>query len=76
MIKTLRRVGNSYGIVIDRPIMDLVGIKPDGEVEITPHDGGLLIRAVPQTTDHKSRVRRAASRMAAIHREVLKKLAD
>jgi antitoxin component of MazEF toxin-antitoxin module len=76
MIKTLRRVGNSYGIVIDRPIMDLVGIKPDGEVEITPHEGGLLIRPVERASDHKSRVRRSASRMAAIHREGLKKLAD
>jgi antitoxin component of MazEF toxin-antitoxin module len=76
MIKTLRRVGNSYGIVIDRPIMDLVGIKPDGEVEITPHEGGLLIRPVERARDHKSRVREAVTRMNAIHHKALKELAD
>ena len=28
MTKKLRPMGNSFGIIIDRPIMDLLGIEP------------------------------------------------
>lgn len=76
MVKTLRPMGNSYGIIIDRPIMDLLGIEPDSQLEVTTQDGGLLLRPVKNATDHKTRVRQSAKRMASIHREALKGLAD
>jgi antitoxin MazE len=75
MIKTLRPMGNSYGIIIDRPIMDLMGIEPDSQLELTVQDGGLLLRPV-SAKDHKARVRAAAKKVAAIHRAALKELAD
>jgi antitoxin MazE len=76
MIKMLRQIGNSYGIIIDRPIMDLLGIDAQTRLEVTTQDNGLLIRPVRETNDHKSRVRQAAKRMASIHRKGLKELAD
>ena len=38
--KMLKRIGNSYGIIIDRPIMDLLGIDEQTPLEITAQDGG------------------------------------
>ncbi len=76
MVKMLKRIGNSYGIIIDRPIMDLLGIDEQTPLEITAQDGGLLIRPVKHTGDHKARVRQSATRMAKIHHKALKELAD
>ena len=72
MIKTLRPMGNSYGIIIDRPIMDLLGIEPDTQLEVTVHDGGLLLRPLAEPAkDHKARTRTAAKKVATIHRDCL-----
>jgi antitoxin MazE len=76
MVKMLRQIGNSYGIIIDRPIMDLLGINAQTQLEVTIQDDGLLLRPVRETNDHKSRVRQSANRMGGIHRKALKELAD
>ncbi len=41
MIKTLRPVGNSLGLIIDRPILELLGIDRDTQLQITT-DGKIL----------------------------------
>ena len=74
MTKTLRPMGNSFGTIIDRPIMDLLGIKPGAELALTAQDGGLFLR--PVAKDRKARVRASAKKMAYIHRADLKQLAD
>ena len=42
MIKTLTKHGNSYALVIDRAILDLLHIEPDSPLEIST-DGKTLI---------------------------------
>jgi antitoxin MazE len=69
-------MGNSYGIIIDRPIMDLLGIEPNTQLEFTTQDRALLLRPIKETNDHKSRVRRAANKMGTAHKKALKDLAD
>ncbi len=76
MTKTLRPMGNSFGIIIDRPIMDLLGIEPGAELELTPQDGGLLLRPVAVAKDHKARVQAASLKVRKIHRAALKELAE
>ena len=43
MIKTLTKHGNSYALVIDKPILDLLKIRPDTPLEITTDGKKLLI---------------------------------
>jgi antitoxin MazE len=76
MLKTLTPIGNSYGMIIDRPIMELLGIGPETRLKVTVHDGGLLLQPITETNEHRARVRKAAARMAKIHRKALKELAD
>ena len=76
MVKALRQIGNSYGIIIDRPIMDLLGITAETQLKMTVRDGGLLIHPVEAEGKHKDRVRKSAGRTARFHRESLKELAD
>jgi len=44
MIKHLQKIGNSRGIVLDRPILDLLHIEDNAAFEITQEKNGLLLR--------------------------------
>lgn len=46
MLKTLKQIGNSYGVIIERPILELLRITPDTPLEITTDGRGLHIRPV------------------------------
>ena len=43
MIKTLTKHGNSYALVIDKPILDLLKIRPDTPLTISTDGKKLLI---------------------------------
>lgn len=44
MIKTLTKHGNSYALVIDKPILELLRVSPETEFEIVT-DGQCLVLA-------------------------------
>ncbi len=45
----IRRMGNSQGVLIPRPLLAAAGLKVDESIEITPVDGKLVIaRAAPE----------------------------
>ncbi len=44
MIKTLTPIGNSLGLIIDRPILNLLHIDRDTELEISTDGQTLIIR--------------------------------
>jgi len=43
MIKTLTKHGNSYALVIDKPILDLLKIRPDTPLTISTDGKSLLV---------------------------------
>ena len=43
MIKHLRKVGNSTALILDKPILELLGIKDQDAVQITVSSGSLII---------------------------------
>ncbi|MEX2045194.1 MAG: hypothetical protein WD941_07560 [Opitutus sp.] len=42
MIKTITRVGNSQGIMLDAALMDLARLKVGDRVNLTVHEGGTI----------------------------------
>ena len=48
MTKRLQSVGNSSGVIIDKPILELLGITPDTELDFSTDGERLII------TDRKS----------------------
>ena len=74
MQKRLTKIGSSLGIIIDKPILDLLRITADTPLEVTT-DGDLLILRPLRFVDDE---RAAASyeRVARRHRESLEKLAE
>jgi antitoxin MazE len=73
MIKKLSAVGNSLGLIIERPILELLDIDKDTPLEIRTDGEALIIR--PARGGKKERVREATQRMIAVHQETLRKLA-
>ena len=73
MIKKLSAIGNSLGLVIDRPILDLLGIAKDTLLEITTDGKALIIR--PAKLSRKERLLDSTKRMMTAHEMTLRKLA-
>ena len=68
MIKHLQKIGNSRGIVIDKPILDLLGVEPDGSFEVHPKEGGLFLKPID--------AKQAYKKISKNHRKSLDKLAE
>lgn len=75
MIKTLTKHGNSYAIIIDKPILELLRIEPDSQLEIST-DGKVLTIAPVSPTSRKARVSASLAKTNAKHAKALKRLAE
>lgn len=73
MIKKLSVVGNSLGLIIERPILELLDITKDTPLEIKTDGEVIIIRPAKLST--KERIRDATKQMMAVHDETLRKLA-
>jgi len=73
MIKKLSAIGNSLGLVIERPILELLDITKDTPLEVKTDGQALIIR--PARLSKKDRVRESTRRMMAVHDKTLRKLA-
>jgi antitoxin component of MazEF toxin-antitoxin module len=74
MIKKLTVVGNSLGLIIDRPILDLLEIDRETPLEIRTDGDALIVRPAGKAPK-KERLRASAERLMDEHAETLKKLA-
>ena len=75
MIKNLVKHGNSWALVIDRPILDLLKITPEQPVEIST-DGKTMTIAPVSTADDKTKVRAARKKINARYHKAFRKLAE
>jgi len=73
MRKKLSAIGNSLGLVIEKPILELLDIDRDTELDMKT-DGDRLIIA-PVRKGKKERVRVALERALVAHDQSLRKLA-
>lgn len=73
MLKKLSAVGNSLALIIERPILELLDIDKDTELEVRTDGEALIIR--PAKLTKKARLAASTRRMLTAHRETLGKLA-
>ncbi len=73
MIKNLTAVGNSLGLIIERPILDLLDIDKETPLEVRTDGEALIIRPLRKT--RSARLKAAAKRMMEAHDDTLRKLA-
>ena len=74
MNKHLTAIGNSLGIIIEKPILDLLNIDRDTQLDMRTDGEALIIR--PIKGSKKERALNSARRMMKIHEGSLKKLAE
>jgi len=67
MIKKLQKIGNSRGILLEKPLLKLLKVDQEDSVEVIPHEDGLLIKKV--------NVQSAYRQISRKHRKSLDKLA-
>lgn len=75
MIKTLTRHGNSYALVIDKAILELLNIGPDSPLEIST-DGKTLIVSPATDSKRRKRFESALKKTNRKYGRTLKKLAE
>ena len=74
MIKNFVKHGNSWALVIDKPILDLLKINPESPVELTTD--GHTVTITPTTDARKKKVREASQKINERYAKVFKKLAE
>ncbi len=75
MVKTLVKHGNSYALIIDKPIMDLLKITPETPLEITT-DGSALIVVPKLHAIHRTKLQAALAEGDKRYGRMLKRLAN
>jgi antitoxin component of MazEF toxin-antitoxin module len=74
MVKKLSRIGNSLGVILDRPVLELLQIDENTPLEITTDCDVMVMR--PVRGNKKSRVRESAAKMVKAHAKTPAKLAQ
>ena len=74
MIKTLKKHGNSHALVIDKPIMELLGIDEHTPLKVTVEGAHLRVSPVNVGLGEEQ-VLASVAKMRARYDDVLKRLA-
>jgi antitoxin component of MazEF toxin-antitoxin module len=73
MQKKLSNIGNSLGLIIEKPILELLNIDRDTVLDVSTDGEALIIR--PVRISREDRIRKVAERVADDHAEAFEKLA-
>lgn len=75
MIKTIRKMGNSQGLIFDQALCELTGLKVGDEVNVVVHEGGTVTLTPIRRQADPETVTRAIRQTVADYGKTLKKLA-
>lgn len=75
MLKKLTKHGNSLALIIDRPILELLNISEETELEISTEDGKTLKISPISPEERKKKLRGALKKVNKKYGKALKNLA-
>jgi len=75
MTKRLQAIGNSAGIIIDRPILDLLGITQDTDLDLRTDGKRLIITPLEGGHSRAGRLAKVQTRALRRHAGTFRKLA-
>ncbi|HEV56614.1 MAG TPA: AbrB/MazE/SpoVT family DNA-binding domain-containing protein [Phycisphaerales bacterium] len=75
MVKSLTKHGNSYALVIDKPILELLRVAPDTPFEILS-DGQCLVLTPVRKPDEQEKFDRALDRIHTHFGRAMRRLAE
>jgi antitoxin component of MazEF toxin-antitoxin module len=75
MTKTITKIGNSQGLMLDAALMDLARLKVGDQVTITVHEGGSIVLTPLRPVIGPERAAAAAKRLIKKNAELFRRLA-
>ena len=75
MIKTLQRHGNSQALVLDKPILEMLGAGEDTPLQLSVSGGSLIVTPV-NTGVGRDRIDRAFEDLQPRYGDMLRRLAE
>lgn len=75
MLKTISKVGNSQGLILDAALMDLTGLRVGDQVDVNVAPGGAIILTPIRKAPATAEVTRTIRRTVKDYRKTLRKLA-
>ena len=76
MSKKLTRHGNSYALIIDKPLLQILNISEKTDLTLSIEDGALVIRPVKSSSKKsKQEIKKIAEEIMVEYADVFKKLA-
>ncbi|HET9957100.1 MAG TPA: hypothetical protein VFQ61_21535 [Polyangiaceae bacterium] len=75
MAKRLQIIGNSAGIIIDKPILELLRITPETELELKTDGESVIITPVRKGSTRGERLAKVQSKVVRKHERTFRKLA-
>lgn len=75
MRKRLTKIGNSLGLVLDRPLLDQLGVDADTELELST-DGSVLLISPVRGKRRDAKLKRVTDRVLETYAGAFKKLAE
>ena len=74
MIKTIKKVGNSQGIILDAPLMEMAHLKVGDEMHVTVHDSGSIMFTPLTPTISADAAAKAARRIIGKNEDLFQRL--
>lgn len=75
MIKTLTKLGNSHALVIEKPLMEALGIQPDTPLQVTVSGNSLIVTPASVGVGREA-VAESIRKLRPRYQKMLKKLAE
>ena len=75
MIKTITKVGNSQGIMLDAALMDLARLKVGDQVNLTVHEGGAIYLTPVRPVVRPEEATKAVKQIMKDYSRTMKRLA-
>jgi len=76
MIKQLKKVGNSNAVILDKAIMELVGLEENDELQLSVHHGSIILTPTDPKPVDMIRFEACLNRVVTERRDVLRRLAQ
>ena len=75
MTKTITKIGNSHGLMLDAALMETARLKAGDQVSVTVHDGGAIVLTPLRPTIRPTKAAAAAKRLIKKNAELFRRLA-
>lgn len=74
MIKTITKVGNSHGLILDAALMDMAHLKAGDQVNLTIHEGGSIVLTPVRPLIEPDKAAATARRLIKKNSELFRRL--